>query len=42
MNKNGEIIIIEDDSDDQFLMESVFSTLGYRNKRVTSTTQRLH
>lgn len=34
MNKNGEIIIIEDDADDQFLLEEVFKTLDYPNKRV--------
>ena len=34
MNKNGEIIIIEDDEDDQFLLEEVFNTLQYPNKRV--------
>ncbi|REA62873.1 response regulator [Dyadobacter luteus] len=34
MNKDGEIIIIEDDEDDQFLLEEVFSSLGYPNKRV--------
>lgn len=34
MNKNGDIIIIEDDEDDQFLMEEVFNTLKYPNKRV--------
>jgi len=34
MNKNGEIIIIEDDEDDQFLLEEVFTALNYPNKRV--------
>ena len=34
MNKEGEIIIIEDDEDDQFLLEEVFGALGYANKRV--------
>lgn len=33
MNKNGEIIIIEDDEDDQFLLEEVFSVLNYPNRR---------
>jgi len=32
MNKNGPIIIIEDDEDDRFLLEEVFSTLDYANK----------
>lgn len=34
MNKNGEIIIIEDDEDDQFLLEEVFKSLPYPNKRI--------
>ncbi|MCE7071874.1 response regulator [Dyadobacter sp. CY327] len=34
MNKDGEIIIIEDDEDDQFLLEEVFKSLDYPNKRV--------
>jgi CheY-like chemotaxis protein len=34
MNKNGTIIIIEDDSDDQFVLEQVFDELGYPNKRI--------
>ncbi|MCF2502018.1 response regulator [Dyadobacter sp. CY107] len=34
MNKNGEIIIIEDDLDDQFLLEEAFGTLKYTNKRI--------
>lgn len=34
MDKNGEIIIIEDDEDDQFLLEEVFVKLDYPNKRV--------
>ncbi|MCE7064019.1 response regulator [Dyadobacter sp. CY326] len=34
MNKNGEVIIIEDNQDDQFLFETVFDTLDYPNKRV--------
>ena len=33
MNKNGEIIVIEDDEDDQFLLEQAFESLGYPNKR---------
>ena len=33
MNKDGEIIIIEDDEDDQFLLEEVFKLLNYPNKR---------
>jgi CheY-like chemotaxis protein len=34
MNKEGEIIIIEDDLDDQYLFEYVFESLNYANKRV--------
>ncbi|KQS27909.1 response regulator [Dyadobacter sp. Leaf189] len=33
MNKNGEIIIIEDDADDQFILEEAFEVLGYSNAR---------
>ncbi|HYF32277.1 MAG TPA: response regulator [Chitinophagaceae bacterium] len=32
MNKNGPIIVIEDDADDQALLHSVFTELGYPNK----------
>ncbi|GAB4039844.1 response regulator [Spirosoma jeollabukense] len=32
MNKNGPVIIIEDDLDDQLLLELVFKKLGYLNK----------
>jgi len=31
MSKNGPVVIIEDDEDDQFLLESVFKELKYRN-----------
>lgn len=34
MNRNGEIVIIEDDEDDQFLMEEVFVKLDYPNERI--------
>ena len=34
MNKEGQIIIIEDDEDDQFLLEEVFNSLKYSNERV--------
>ena len=34
MNKNGEIIIIEDDLDDQLMLEEVFKSLNYQNKRL--------
>lgn len=32
MNKNGPIIIIEDDQDDQLLLEEVFDNLKYPNQ----------
>ncbi|GAB2558149.1 response regulator [Spirosoma areae] len=32
MNKNGPVIIIEDDADDQYLFQQVFSKLGYTNE----------
>ncbi|TDE18089.1 response regulator [Dyadobacter psychrotolerans] len=34
MNKSREIIIIEDDEDDRYLLEEVFNTLQYPNKRI--------
>ncbi|MCF2506038.1 response regulator [Dyadobacter sp. CY107] len=34
MDKNGIIIIIEDDADDQFVLEEVFTELGYPNERM--------
>ncbi len=34
MNKDGTIIIIEDDTDDQFIMEEIFEELAYPNPRV--------
>jgi CheY-like chemotaxis protein len=33
MNKNGNIIVIEDDPDDQFMFEEVFNLLAYPNTR---------
>ena len=32
INKNGPIIIIEDDADDQDLLTEIFETLNYQNK----------
>ncbi len=32
MNKNGPIIIIEDDKDDELLLREVFTKLGYPNE----------
>lgn len=32
MNKNGPIVVIEDDQDDQELLEEIFQNLGYVNK----------
>ncbi|MCE7064092.1 response regulator [Dyadobacter sp. CY326] len=34
MNKNGAVVIIEDDLDDQFLLEEVFKSLPYTNERL--------
>ncbi|MCF2488067.1 response regulator [Dyadobacter sp. CY347] len=34
MDKNGPIIIIEDDPDDKFVLEEVFGELGYSNQRM--------
>ena len=34
MNKNGTIVIIEDDQDDQELLVEIFKNLGYENKIV--------
>jgi len=34
MNKNGPIIVIEDDADDQELLMEVFQTLNYTNKLI--------
>jgi len=34
MNKNGPIIVIEDDSDDQEMLKEIFERLGYENKIV--------
>lgn len=32
MNKNGPIIVIEDDEDDQEILTEIFKSLGYPNK----------
>jgi CheY-like chemotaxis protein len=32
MDKNGPVIVIEDDLDDQYMLEIVFKKLGYPNK----------
>ncbi|MCF2516984.1 response regulator [Dyadobacter sp. CY351] len=37
MDKNGPIIIIEDDPDDKFVLEEVFGELGYPNQRMYFT-----
>lgn len=34
INKNGPVIVIEDDLDDQFLLQEVFTKLNYANKIV--------
>lgn len=44
MNLNGDVIIIEDDEDDRWVMESIFEELGYTNPVVffTNTADALH
>ena len=32
MNKNGPVVIIEDDEDDQAILKEVFENLGYSNE----------
>ncbi len=32
MNRNGPVIIIEDDADDQYLLKEVFGALDYKNE----------
>jgi DNA-binding NtrC family response regulator len=34
MNKNGPVIVIEDDEDDQAMLEEIFKNLAYKNKVV--------
>jgi CheY-like chemotaxis protein len=34
LNKNGPIIIIEDDQDDQDMLEEIFNKLGYPNETI--------
>lgn len=34
MNKNGPVVIIEDDEDDQFILSEVFKRLAYNNELV--------
>ena len=34
MNKNGPVIIIEDDEDDQLILTEVFKTLDYKNELI--------
>ena len=34
MNKNGPVVVIEDDEDDQFFLEEIFKKLNYPNKVV--------
>ncbi|HYJ65729.1 MAG TPA: response regulator [Parafilimonas sp.] len=37
MNKNGPVIIIEDDEDDQFILKEVFKKLNYPNQLIFFT-----
>jgi DNA-binding NarL/FixJ family response regulator len=32
MNRNGPVIIIEDDADDQLILQEIFNKLSYKNK----------
>lgn len=32
MNKNGPIIVIEDDEDDRYILDNIFQKLAYENK----------
>jgi CheY-like chemotaxis protein len=32
MNKDGPIIVIEDDLDDQYILQEIFANLGYKNQ----------
>ncbi|PBQ32687.1 response regulator [Sphingobacteriaceae bacterium] len=34
MNKNGPVVVIEDDEDDQFMLNEVFKKLNYKNEVV--------
>lgn len=34
MNKNGPVVVIEDDEDDQFIFSEVFKKLDYKNELV--------
>ena len=34
MNKNGPVVVIEDDEDDQFMLDEIFKKLNYSNKVV--------
>lgn len=34
MNKNGPVVIIEDDEDDQFILTEIFKKLNYKNSVV--------
>ena len=34
MNKNGPVVVIEDDEDDKMMLEEIFANLKYKNKIV--------
>jgi len=34
MNKNGPVVVIEDDEDDQFMLNEVFKKMNYKNEVV--------
>lgn len=37
MNKNGPVVVIEDDEDDKQMLQEIFATLNYKNKIVFFT-----
>jgi hypothetical protein len=39
MNKNGPIVIIDDDNDEQYLMLEIFKRLEYKNEIIFVTIQ---
>jgi predicted O-methyltransferase YrrM len=34
MNKNGPVVVIEDDEDDKQMLQEIFKNLNYKNKIV--------
>lgn len=42
MHKTGPIIIIEDDTDDQYVLNEIFEELDYKNELIFLTTAKKH